>query len=457
MRKDLDILLVNPGNRLSQFGGVSEYATIAQPLGITILAAYIRQHGFSVEILDAEVLDLSPDETAEEIAASAPKFVGITAFTTKMTAAGKLIEILRRKAPGIKTIIGGHHPSAIPEKTLAELHVDFVVKGEGYGPIIDILNGKQDSILRAEPMKDIDGLPLPAWDLLPMEKYRAHHWQTWGIGRKNSFALIYTGLGCPFLCKFCSVSVVYGRRFYRKKKPECVIRELELLHDKYDIKHIEIIDDTFTLNKKHVEDICDLLIERNYDFNMWAFSRTDTADPHLMDKMKRSGINWVFMGIEAGNEAVLDSVIKKQNLKQIREAIDIAHQAGMHVGTNYIFGLPGDSIETMQETLDLALELNTEWSNFFMAMPYPGTEMYSDANAKSLPKKWEQYGFFAPNAKPLPTGHVSSEDVVRYRDKAFNTFFSGERYQDMIEKKFGMKKYIQDMLKKKIGRTYEKD
>ena len=299
-------------------------------------------------------------------------------------------------------------------------------------------------------------LIFPAWDLLPMAKYRAHHWQTWGIGQKDSFALVYTSLGCPFQCKFCSVSVVYGKRIYRQKSPERVMQDFDVLYNKYHIKHIEIIDDTFTLNRKHVERICDLLIERKYDFNMWAFSRTDTADPYLMEKMKKAGINWVFMGVEAGNKKILDSVLKKQNLEQIRNAVRIAHQAGMNVGTNYIFGLADDDFDTMQETLDLTLELNTEWSNFFMAMPYPGTEMHYKADARDLPEKWEQYGFFAPNAKPLPTKRVSSEDVVRFRDKAFETFFSSAKYQDMIKRKFGMKKYIQDMLKRKIGRDYEK-
>ncbi len=451
----LDILLVNPSNRLSQFGGVSKYATIAQPLGITMLAAYIRKHSFSVEILDAEVLDLIPERVIDEIVRRNPRFVGITAFTTKMTAANRIFTLLKEKAPYIKTIIGGHHPSAIPEETLKESNVDFVVKGEGYKSIVDILSGRKDPIQTAELMKDINELPLPAWDLLPMDKYRAHHWHTWGIGQANSCALIYTSLGCPFQCKFCSVSVVYGKRIYRKKSPERVIQDFDVLYNKYHIKHIEIIDDTFTLDRTHVEKICDLLIERKYNFNMWAFSRTDTTDPYLMEKMKKAGINWVFMGIEAGNSKVLDSVLKKQNLEQIRNAIDIAHKAGMNVGTNYIFGLPDDSFETMQDTLDLALELNTEWSNFFIAMPYPGTEMYGKSRAEDLPQEWEQYGFFAPNARTLPTRYVSGEDVVRFRDKAFQTFFSNRNYQDMIEKKFGMKKYIQDMLKKKIGRDYE--
>ncbi len=453
--KDLEILLVNPGNRLSQFGGVSGYATIALPLGLVMLAAYIRERDFSVEILDSEVLDLNPEETVKEIILRNPKFVGITAFTTKMTAANRILELLRKEAPHIKTIIGGHHPSAIPETTLEESKADFVVKGEGYKPIINILNGKTARIQIAEPMRTIDDLPLPAWDLIPMNKYRMHHWQDWTApGQNGAFALVYTSLGCPFSCSFCSVSVVYGKRIYRKKSPERVLQDFDLLYNKFNIKHIEIIDDTFTLDTQHALKVCDLLIGRNYGFNMWAFSRVDTTEALLMERMKKAGINWVFFGIESGTETVLDSVTKRQNLKQIHAAIKIAHDAGISVGTNYIFGLPEDTHETMQETLNLALELCTEWSNFFIAMPYPGTKMYDEAKKEDLPLQWQDYGFFAPTAKPLPTKNLSSNDIVKFRDYAFETFFSSEKYQDMIEKKFGKKQYIQHMLTRKIGRSF---
>jgi anaerobic magnesium-protoporphyrin IX monomethyl ester cyclase len=449
----LDLLLVNPGNLISQFGGVSEYATIAQPLGLAMLAAYVREHGFTVEILDAEVLRMDADQTVDYIIQKNPRFMGITAFTTKMTAAGHILKLLKKRRINIKTIIGGHHPSAIPEDTYNSERVDFVVKGEGYHPLVNILNGTAISPIQiAEPMKNIDDLPLPAWDLLPMDKYRAHHWQTWGYGRPNSFALVYTSLGCPFQCKFCSVSNVYGKRIYRQKTPERTMKDFDQLHDQYHTKHIEIIDDTFTLNKKHAEAVCELLIERDYGFNMWAFSRVDTSTPRLYEKMKAAGINWVFMGVEAGNEDILDGVVKLSNLEKIKNAIHIAHEAGIHVGTNYVFGLENETQTTMQETLALAMELCTEWANFFIAMPYPGTEMYQKADQSQLPEEWEQYGFFAPNAKPLPTKTLTSEQIIQFRDAAFYLYYSNERYQNMIEEQFGKKQYIQEMLQRRIGR-----
>jgi len=447
----MDLLLINPGNRLSQFGGVSEYATIAQPLGLAMLAAFVREKGFDVSILDAECLDYTPQMVADHIEKAQPVFIGLTAFTTKATACNAIIREIRDREIDVKIIYGGHHPSAIPELTLLESGADIVVKGEGYAPILSILRGDLNPIQQGAAMGDISNLPIPAWDLLPMDKYRAHHWQTWGIGQPNSFALQFTSLGCPFACSFCSVNVVYGSGGYRIKTPERVLDELDVLAG-LGIKHIEIIDDTFTLDTDHVVSICDGIVERGYDFNMWAFTRTDRTVASLMDKMKEAGINWVFMGVETGSDKLLKAINKRQDISGIKKAVGTAKDAGMNVGANYIFGLEDDTTESMQQTLDLAIELNTEWANFFPAMPYPGTQMYDEANKGDLPTEWEQYGFFAPTAKPLPTKTVSSQDVVKFRDYAFQSYFGGARYQDMIERKFGKGDYIREMCKKKIGR-----
>jgi radical SAM superfamily enzyme YgiQ (UPF0313 family) len=304
-------------------------------------------------------------------------------------------------------------------------------------------------------MKNLDELPLAAWDLLPMEKYKAHHWQCWNGRKKNSFALVFSSLGCPFGCEFCSVNVVYGKRGARYLKPESFVKQIDDLYKNYNIENYEIIDDTFTLNTERVIKICDLLIARNYNINMWCFARTDRVDPTMLLKMKQAGINWVFLGIEAGNEETLSNVLKKQNVNQIKSAVNAIKNAGINVGGNFVFGLSGDTLESMQETLDLAIELNCEWNNFFIPMAYPGTILYKNALGKGkLPKKWEQYGFFAPNALPLPTETLTSKQILEFRDKAFNTLYSQEKYQNMIREKFGEKivLYIQEMLKKKIER-----
>lgn len=220
MTRDVDLLLVNPGNRLEQFAGLNELATVAQPLGLAMIAAYVRQFGYSVAIIDAEAEFWTPEETIKEIEQYNPLIVGLSAFTTKMTAAGRILRLVKERMPDVWTVIGGHHASAIPVRTLKEETVDFVVKGEGFRPVVGLLHkmGESDDTNiqgiwyrngnvvvgngRAEGMKALDALPFAAWDLLPMNKYRAHHWQAWGhdVNDLSGFAVIYTSLGCPFNC-----------------------------------------------------------------------------------------------------------------------------------------------------------------------------------------------------------------------------------------------------------------
>lgn len=478
--KKIDLLLVNPGNRLEQFANLNELATVAQPLGIAMIAAFARQHGFSVAIMDGEANFWTPEQTLEEISTYDPLLLGVSAFTTKMTSAGKLLKLIKQNLPHVKTVIGGHHASAIPDRTLEEESVDFVIKGEGYFPVVELLNrlkSKRDNFDipgvwhkqsnkivgfgRAEGVKDLDDLPFAAWDLLPMEKYRAHHWQTWDYNLdQKGFSVLYTSLGCPFSCDYCSVNVVYGKHSTRFRSPERVAEEIEILVKQYKVKHIEVIDDTFTINPKRVEDICDAIITKDLGdkINIWCFARTNTVNQHLMNKMKKAGVNWVFMGFESGSDVVLKGVHKRQTVEQIKQATDIVHEAGIHIGGNYIFGLPEDTQVSMQSTLALAKELNTEYANFFLLMPYPGTRYHEVAQAKGypLPGKWGQYGFFAPDALPMKNEYLSPEDILRFRDTAFIEYFNSRKYQDMIKSVFGEKTLVflrEKVLSKKLNRT----
>lgn len=473
MPKRIDLLLINPGNRLEQFAKLHELATVAQPLGIAILAAIARARGLSVEICDAEVEFWTPQQAVDEIVARwDPLVVGISAFTTKMTAAGLILKGVKEKLPGTVTVLGGHHGSAVPERCLREEAVDFVVAGEGFEPVIEIVKRVKEKRLsfdapgiwyktggsitgngRAAGPENLDELPYAAWDLLPMEKYRAHHWQAWDHNLDQSgYAVIFTSLGCPFACEFCSVNVVYGKRGTRFRSPAHVVGEIKLLIEKYNIKHFEIVDDLFTVNPKRVHAICDEIIAQGLGekINAWCFGRTNTIEKELVRKMKRAGINWIFMGIESGDEGVLNSIQKKQTLEKIYKANDILRKENIHIGGNFIFGLPEDTRSTMQSTIELACDMNADYSNFFLAMAYPGTSLHELARKKGypLPEKWGQYGFFAPDAVPLRNEALSVEDILDFRDRAFETYFTGARYQNRVREVFG--EHIVTFLKEKV-------
>ena len=224
------------------------------------------------------------------------------------------------------------------------------------------------------------------------------------------------------------------------------------------VKNIKIADEMFVLNKRHVVGICDLIIERGYDLNIWAYTRVDTVKNGMVDKMKQAGINWLAFGIEAANDRVRDEVQKGVNQDDIADVIAKVRDAGIYVIGNYIFGLPEDDLETMQQTLDMAIELNCEFSNFYSAMAYPGSELYDVAVREGwkLPDTWAGYSQHAIDTLPLPTKYLPASEVLRFRDEAFQTFYHNPRYLDMVTQKFGAAttQHIQEMTAHKLERMY---
>jgi radical SAM superfamily enzyme YgiQ (UPF0313 family) len=221
--------------------------------------------------------------------------------------------------------------------------------------------------------------------------------------------------------------------------PRRVVDQLEHLHKHYQVRHVKIADEMFVLNRRHVESICDLIIERKLDVNLWAYARVDTVQPDLLAKLKAAGFNWLALGIEAANERVRADVQKAFDQEEIYATLAGIRAAGIRVIGNFIFGLPDDDHETMQQTLDLALELNCEFANFYTAMAYPGSPLYRQALAEGweLPAGWSGYSQHACDTLPLRTRHVSAGEVLRFRDEAFQTYYSHPPYLEMIERTFG--------------------
>jgi radical SAM superfamily enzyme YgiQ (UPF0313 family) len=365
-----------------------------------------------------------------------------------------------------------------------EEDVDFICQGEGFHTISQLLdllrvnlynnkkieeyrigglwykkNGRIMSNPPAQLIKNLDELPFAAWDLLPMDKYRAHNWHCFNnIDDRGHYGIIYTSLGCPFNCTYCNIHTLYGGKpGIRYRSPEKVIEELDLLVKNYKIKNLKFFDELFALKEDRVIRICDLIIERDYDLNIWAYARADTINEKMLKKMKQAGINWLAYGFESASGEVRKGVSKKFGQNKIKKAVEMTHLAGINIIGNFMFGLPDDNIDTMRETLNMAKDLNLEYVNFYTAMAYPGSQLYEDALIKKikLPEKWHGYSQYGEETLPLPTKYLSAVDVLRSRDNAFNEYFSNPMYLEMIKHKFGNKavKHIEDMLKNKIRRN----
>jgi radical SAM superfamily enzyme YgiQ (UPF0313 family) len=312
-------------------------------------------------------------------------------------------------------------------------------------------------------------MPGLAWDLLQMQKYRAHNWHCFGGLERQPYASIYTTFGCPYHCSFCCIQAPFksGEKLagwketvnsYRFWSPQSVIGQIDKLVHDYGVRNIKIADEMFVLNPRHVLGICEAIIERGYDLNIWAYARVDTVKGEMLDKLKRAGFNWLAFGIEAASERVRDDVDKGFGQDEIFRTIEKVRAAGINVIANYIFGLPGDDLESMQATLDLALELNCEFANFYSAMAYPGSQLYNLALQKgwSLPEKWSGYSQHAVDTLPLPTKYLSGAEVLRFRDQAFQVYFSSPEYLSMVAQKFGAEtaQGIKEMAAHPLKRKY---
>lgn len=481
----MDIVLINPGDRKQVFQSLGiDVAAIEPPFWIAVIAAYLRNQGFTVSIIDSNAENISPEETAQRVKALNPLLSAIivygsqpSASTQNMTCANNICNQIKSTTES-KVVMSGLHPSALPERTLRECDTDFVVEGEGPLTLESLLTAlknedfnfskinslwwKTDDTIKHTPrlanIKTLDEiLPVAAWDLLPMDLYRAHNWHCFDdIENRQPYGAIYTSLGCPYSCSFCCINAPFGKAGIRYRSPERVVEEIDVLVKDYGVKNLKIVDELFVLKDSHYRRICELLIERNYDLNIWCYARVDTVKEENLKIMKKAGINWIALGIESANPDVRDGASKKMRVSDIKDIVQKIQDAGIRVIGNYIFGLPDDTVETMQETLNMAKDLQCEFSNLYSAMAYPGSKLYNEAiNANwELPNEWHGFSQHSYETKPLPTKHISAADVLKFRDDAFHQVFSDPQYLSMLENKFSkhVRSHIEEITKAKLPR-----
>ena len=479
MGKKLDLLLVNPGDT-KMYQGPDSFRGIEPPFWSGLIASFIRGHGYEVAILDADADNLNPKQTAERVAEYGPLLVVIivqganpsASSTPKMTATKEVVAGIRGVDPNIPIMLGGLHPSALPERTLAETAADFVCRGEGFHTIRGMLEktpyfkipglsywcrGDIASTPRP-PALPPSKLPPVAWDLLDMKRYRAHNWHCLDdIERRQPYGVIYTSLGCPYDCHYCQIKQLYsGRPGVRFRASEGVIKEIDLLVNEYGVRHIKFMDELFTISERRVASVCDTIIERGYDLNIWAYARIDTLTKPMLAKMKQAGINWICLGIESGSERVRREAGKSFSQDRVGKTVGMVRESGIDIIGNFIFGLPGDDLESMQATLGMAEEYNFEYVNFYTCMAYPGSQLYEDALRRGarLPETWDGYSQLGYETEPLPTQHLASQEVLAFRDKAFKEYFRRPEYLEMIRSKFGEKAvgHIKGMLQHTLKR-----
>lgn len=480
----LDILFINPGDRKQVYQELGKNISAIEPPYLTLsFATYLKNKDINVSILDCQAENISPVETSQRVIELNPTLIAIIVYGNQPSASTQNMDISGRIATAIKEtsnipiVMGGLHPSALAKQTLEEEDIDFVIQGEEQIPLeqlckaiktdnnfsdIDGLwyfdNKKVKNNKRANLIENLDEfMPLADWDLLPMEKYRAHNWHCFDdIENRMPYAAIYTSLGCPYKCTFCCINSPFGKSTIRYRSPDVVVEEIELLNKKYGVKNIKIIDEMFVLHESHYMRIVDLIIEKKLDLNIWAYARVDTIKKDTLRKMKEAGFSWLGLGIESASNFVRDGQHKKIRIADIKKVVRTVQESGIHVGANYIFGLPDDTMETMRETLELSKELNTEYANFYCAMAYPGSALYNIALSEglALPDSWLGYSQHSYVMKPLPSKYVSAKEIVKFRDNAFHEYFENPKYLDLLENKFGkdVREHMSEITKTRLKR-----
>lgn len=364
-----------------------------------------------VAIVDAEAEELTVAETVQRVQSLQPTETIIVVMggnpsvssTPKMLVAEELLKHLDARLTGL-------HPVAV-----------------NYPNVIKVPFG---------------GFPFVPWSLLPKDKYRAHNWHCLDdLTKRSPYAVLYTSLNCPSSCFFCNVHTLYGDRMIRYRPMLDIKRELRGFAN-HGIRNIKIWDELFCLKEERVLEICDYIISEKFDFNIWAYARVDTVNEKMLSKMKEAGINWLCYGFES-SEDVRKQANKRTSDEVTGLAIDTTRNAGISILANFMFGLPGDTLNNMKATLNMAIAENFEYVNFYVALPYPGSEWYEKLENK--PTDWSSFSQFSPTICAAP-------EVVKFRDEAFKAYFNRPSYLSMIKSKFGLEAeaHIKEMLSWRI-------
>lgn len=504
----IDVIFVTPNNSSGIYQKLSnKYSAIETPTWSLLLAESCRSKGYKVAILDCLAENLTDEEALERINQKKPKLIcfvvygqNVNAGTTNMSGATRLSKYLKQKKVSQKISYIGSHVQALPKETMEkEKSIDFVFMNEGVYSLWNILKIKNletsklkevnglairdgENIIFTNPEKvvpsermDLD-LPGYAWDLLPykfkpFDLYRSPMWHAeYKEELRTPYAALQTSLGCQFKCSFCMINLINrndtseigvaskysGMRYW---SPEFIIKEFEKLI-KYGVNTIRIVDEMFLLNPKYYIPLCKMLSNLNKEdkLRMWAYSRIDTIRREdILSLVRQAGIKWLCLGIESGDKKVRLEVAKgKFEDVDVEKVINQVHDADIQVMANYIYGLPGDSRETIEKTFQLSLKLNTLGWNTYAAMALPGSQLYKEAIDKNikLPENYEGYSFHSFDTQPLPTDNLTAGEILKLRDEKFTEYHQSKAFKEKILKRFGSKALnnIEDMLQVKLKR-----
>ena len=403
------------------------------PLGLAYMAAVLEQNGFEIRIFDCPVCEINHDKLKSELSAYNPALIGIGSMTPTIESALKSARVAKEACPDAKVVMGGPHATFMDRETLLEEPaLDVVARGEGEEtmlelaqqlpglPKLDEVKGitfRKDNQIIQNPIRpliqDLDALPRPAYKYIPVEKYR--------IAGRNLLPIM-TSRGCPFACSFCVASQMFGARF-RGRNPKYVLDELEWLRDTYGAEGVAFQDDTLTFDRKRAIEICDGIVERKIRLPWGCGTRADTVTKEVLAKMRKANCDEICFGVESGCQRIRDTLKKRVSTDQCESAIKWAKEEGIFVTVSVILGYPGETKETMQQTLDFVRRVEPDDVWLCHATPYPGTELRAlvERNGWKMNVDWKLYNTMNPI---FEDPQLPSEEIAKMRRTFYDKFYS---------------------------------
>lgn len=502
----MDIIFVNPNSAKEVYQELSaDISAIEVPVWSLLLAESCRQKGYSVSILDCDAERLTDAEAIKRIVEQKPRIVAAVTYgqnpnsgTTTFVGTLRLFKKFKTEYPEIKTISIGSYTQALPRSVLVEKSFDFISINEGIYTLHDLLQVTNlDDVSQLEkvrglgwkdqgfsrlndnaeivPTKKMDQeMPGYSWDLLPYKNkpfdlYRAHVWHAeYNDDYRTPFASLYSSLGCYKTCQFCMINSINrtsikerttaaDSNIMRRWSTEWILKQYEILVEKYGVSTIRLSDELFFVNKHHYLPLLTALIERKYPIRSWAYTRLDSVIDEHLSIFKKSGINWLAPGIEAGNQKIRMEIDKGRfEDVDIRQTIKKIHDSGIWIGANYMVGFENENYKEMEETKALAFELMTENMNVYCASSLPGSPLYYMAKDKGIqfPDTLDGFSFHSYNCLPMSTRYLTAAQVLKFRDDMWHEYFESESYHNLVRRTFGEKavNFIKNMTKIRLKR-----
>jgi len=421
----MKIALIKPNNLTPAF---------VYPLGLGYMSSCLKQNNINSIIIDAAADNLSDRQIIGILKKENINTVGISCLTADYNQVARLSQALKKE--GFKVIVGGIHPTFLPYETLVDTKADFVICGEGETAFtklalnnflnngikgvysLDNLKSAQDSVEFAEIIENLDEIPFPSWEDVNFKKYDLRPFGQ--IHKKTPIGSIITSRGCSGNCMFCA-SPKFSQRRVRFRSVKNIISEIKELVNVYGVKEIKFLDDNIALNKKFILELCGALIESKLNV-CWSCPngvRADSLDEEIIAAMKRSGCYSFSVGIENASPEILKNMQKQKTIGQITKTINLAHKHKIAVNGSFIFGLPGETKETMQKTLDFALKSNLAFATFSIYQVLPGSELWDRLNWKL-----DKNNLDNPYSTPTYISEaLTAKDLVKFHKKAYLKFY----------------------------------